>query len=285
MSLKVKRSVFAHNFLNPPAEDRSCDINLELINPSGLITLTKEGAGIQTRYLLLVSDPSIIGLNTSNQIQVERRIKDLVLAFNLCLVRTCLSTLQGDLPSAEVKLQPSETKVKIEQTSDGQHISVFETITLRSSVHIRIGTHEELDEKPALNNLKKIIRFNRLELTPAIPLQVVNVAKALNEYENAMTTFDRLRIFKNLFNTLEFGANWNGVDRRGPVLDSEIASISNVQESIVRSWRDFYNRTKHVDRSPIDASEFIQGMENLTLFLPSIREATKQLIIDRLNRI
>lgn len=62
MFFEVKRPVFAHDFVNPPAEDRSCDIDIKLINPSGSINLTKESSGIQTRYLLTVSDSSLIGL-------------------------------------------------------------------------------------------------------------------------------------------------------------------------------------------------------------------------------
>jgi hypothetical protein len=114
MSFTIERYIFVHDFLNPPAEDRSCDIDLKLINSSGSIALTKEATDNQTRYLLKISDPSVIKLTSHEQSSVERAIKNLVLVFNLNLVRTCLSTLQGEIPHPEVKLQPHETKVKVD---------------------------------------------------------------------------------------------------------------------------------------------------------------------------
>ncbi len=48
MSFEVKRPVFAHDFVNPPAEDRSCDIDIKLINPTGAINLTKDSRSTYT---------------------------------------------------------------------------------------------------------------------------------------------------------------------------------------------------------------------------------------------
>jgi hypothetical protein len=284
MSVAVKRLIFAHDFLNPPSEDRSCDINLLLINSSGAISLSKQVAGIQTQYLLTVSNPSLIKLNSSDQIIVERAIKELTLAFNVCLSRICLSTLEGGLPSADVQMRPPETKVTVEQTPVGKEIRIIETMLIRGTVHITIGTSEKLDEGEALAILEKIISVDRFKLQQTSPIKLINLAKALNEYETAMSSFDRLRIFKNLFNTLEFSVNWDGADYTGQAFDGVVASISNIQQLDVGDWRSFYNRTKHVDRTPVDASQFVQGMEKLPSVLPLIREATKKLIVDRLNR-
>lgn len=285
MSFTVKRLIFAHDFLNPPSEDRSCDVNILLINSSGAISLDKEAAGMQTRYALTVSNPSSIRLSSSDQTAVERIIKELILSFNLCLSRTCLSTLEGDLPSADVHVQPAETKVIVEQTPVGKNINIVETISFRDTVHITIGTKEELDEKEALAVLERSLHVNRFELQRTSPIELINLAKALNEYETAMSSFDRLRIFKSLFNSLELSVNWNGTNYTSQDFDNLVASLSNVQSHEVRDWRSFYNRTKHVDRTPADASEFVHGMEKLRSLFPSIREATTRLLVDRLGRI
>jgi FAD/FMN-containing dehydrogenase len=155
----------------------------------------------------------------------------------------------------------------------------------RDTIHIRIGTHEEVNEEHVLANLEKVAQVDRFGIQITTDLKVVNLAKALNEYENAMSIFDRLRIFKSLVNSLELCANWKGVDNTGPAIDSVIASVSNVPQTDVADWRNLYNRTKHVDRSPVDQEQFVIGMEKLPSILPSIREAAKRLIIDRLNQI
>ena len=139
-------------------------------------------------------------------------------------------------------------------------------------------------DQQALNYLNKIIRVKRFSPNPAL-IKELNMGKALNEYESAMSTFDRLRIFKYIFNTVEFCANWTGTSYTGSSLDSTIATIAKVSQSEVEFWRDFYNRTKHVDRTALDASTYVQGMEKLPEILPKIREAAKQLIVNCLNQI
>jgi hypothetical protein len=234
--------------------------------------------------MLTIAEPSIIGITDSGQATVEKGIKDLLLAFNLGLARTCMSPLGGDLYSAEIETKAPGTKVTIEETPEGKTINVAVTIGLRATVHITIGTKEEVSEQQAANYLNKIIHVKRFSPNPAL-IKELNIGKALNEYESAMSTFDRLRIFKYLFNTVEFCANWTGTNSRGSNLDSTIATIAKVPQSEVEFWRDFYNRTKHVDRTALDASTYVQGMEKLPAILPKIREAAKQLVANCLNQI
>jgi hypothetical protein len=284
MSFSIKRPVFAHDFLNPPTEDRSCNIDIIILNPSGKITLTKEAPGLQTRFMLTIAEPSAIGLTDSGQATVEKGIKDLLLAFNLGLVRTCMSTLGGDLYSAEVETKAPETKITIEETPKGKNIKISETLVMRETVHITIGTREEISEQQVMAYLTKIISVSRFSPRPS-SIRELNLSKALNEYEIAMSNFDRLRSFKNLFNTIEFCANWTGTDHKGPGLDVEAAKIARVSQQEVEFWRNFYNRTKHVDKTASDASAFVEGMERLPEMLPKIREAAKGLIVNCLGQI
>jgi hypothetical protein len=284
MSFSIKHTVFAHDFLNPPSEDRSCSIDIVITNGSGKIDLVKESPGLQTRFTLIITDSSIVGLTSSDQSIVELTVRDLLLAFNLILSRTCLSTLGGDLHPAEITSKTPTTSVTIEEAPEGRIIKIAETLTLRDSVHITIGTREEINEKQVIDYYNKITRVKRHSPNPSV-IKELNIGKALKEYESAMSTFDRLRIFKYLFNTIEFCANWNGTTYKGQNLDSIVASISKVPQADVEFWRGFYNRTKHVDRTASDASEYVQGMEKLPEILPKLREAAKQLISDCLNQI
>jgi len=281
----VARPVLLHYLANPPAEDRSCDINIKLLNSSGTLSLTKVSYGFQTRYNLHISDPSMIGLTSSEQRLVERAVTDLVLAFNLNLARTCMSKLTSEPVPTDVRIKPLETRVTVEQTEEGKHITVTETVFLRDSVHITMKSTEEADEEQILANSQRIIKLNRFDLKEDSPRELINLSKAFSEYESAMSTFDRLQIFKHLFNALELSTNWDGKDRCGSVLDSEIASISNNEQSEIEEWRHFYNRTKHIDRTPTHTSEYVQGLEKLTLFLRHVREACKCVILNRLAQI
>ncbi len=284
MSFSIKRLIFAHDFLNPPTEDRSCDIDIMITDPSGKITLTKEAPGLQTRFILTVAEPSLIYIADSGQAIVEKGIKDLLLSFNLGLVRTCLSTLGGGLYSAEVEMKPTEAKITIEETPAGKNIKISETLAFRETLHITIGTREEISEQQAMVYLNKITGVSRFSSKPRTARES-NLSKALNEYEMAMSSFDRLRTFKSLFNTVEFCANWTGTDYQGRVLDANIAATTRVSQQDVEFWRSLYNRTKHVDKSALEALTFIEGTGKLPEILPKIREVAKQLIINCLSQI
>lgn len=201
MPVSINRPVFVHDFLNPPTEDRSCNIDITIMDSTGAFELKKEAPGLQTRFNLTIANSSIIGLVSSEQSAIEIAIKDLVLAINLALTRTCMSTLGNDLFQAEVKSIPTPTKVTIEEGSKGKNISIVETIFLRDTVHISIGTREDLSEQKILAYLNQIPKAKRFSPNPTL-LRELNTGKALKEYENAMSTFDRLRIFKSLFNSL-----------------------------------------------------------------------------------
>jgi hypothetical protein len=199
MPYTIKRHVFAHSFVNPPSREVSCDISLVVSNARGKFNLSRKApAGQpQTRYELTVLDPSILRIASSSQVIVERATDNLVLACNLALKRVCLSTLQGDLSSSEIS-HSSESKVTVEETPKGKQITISETLSLNATVHITLGISEELDEEKVIALLGKVIRVNRFEPKTLI-VREANLSKALNEYENAMFSFSRLRIFKYLF--------------------------------------------------------------------------------------
>jgi len=285
MISNIKRPVFAHHLINPPSVDTNCDVTLVIINSKGRISLVKEGVGLQTRYMLSITDPSSLGLLNSEQNTVELFIKDLVLAINLGLRRTALSRLEGDLAQSHIEFKQADTKVVVERTPEGQHIAITEVIMLRDSVHITIGITEEIDEEIVVSNLQLINKVNRYNLSAHSKIQLVNLAKSLSEYESAMSFFDRLMIFKHLFNSLELATNWDGIDRKGCSLDIEVAKITGTKTLEVCDWRGFYNRTKHIDGTPKEITAFVKGMENLPQKLMPLRLASETAIIDRLKKL
>jgi len=282
----IKRPIFAHDLINPPSEDRNCDVSLILINSKGRINLVKEGVGIlQTRYMLSIADPLSLGLLNSEQNTIELFIKDLVLACNLVLRHAVLSKLEGDLTQSNIEFKQPEAKVIEENTPQGKHITITEVLTLGESIHLTVGLNEEIDEGKMISNLALVNKVNRNKLSAHGKAQLVNLGKSLSEYESAMLSFDRLIIFKHLFNSLELATNWDGTDRKGSCLDTEVANVTGIQMSEVCDWREFYNRTKHIDRTPKDITAFVKGTENLPQKLMTLRFASEIAIIDRLKKL
>jgi hypothetical protein len=279
----VKCSIFAHSLTNPPSLNNSCDVDLTLTNSKGRINLVKQEIGIQTKYLLSIPYSSSLGLVTCEQNVVDRFVRNLVLAMNLNLQRTALSILKGEIAQPDVQFRRSESQARVEETPEGKHIIIAETVTVREFVHVTMKFDEEIDEDKVVSTLGLINKLNSKKFTDN--LKINNLRKSLTEYENGMKVFDRLMIFKHLFNSLELATNWDGSDRKSLPFDTEVATITGLPTLEVNKWRDFYNRTKHIDREPKEIAEFVHGMQNLPCVLKPLRSASNTVIIDRLKRM
>lgn len=286
MPFSIRRSIFAHCFLNPPQEQKTCNVEIKVCASNSQIELVKSSSESesQTKFDLEIKDSSVLDISEANQANGDKIVKNLVLAFNLVISRSCISILSGDLPSTETKSLPARVIEKVFRKESGPNKSVVivDSIGLVDSVSVVLTIVEELNVEHALNYFKLITKINRHSPNPAF-LVKANIGKALNEFENAMSAFDKLRIFKYLFNTVEFCANYKGTDLKGDPLDFAIATYTHLSKLEIKEWRMFYNLTKHVDRSSGDTIKFIEDSKKLDEILPRIREAAKIMLIECLN--
>lgn len=279
MISQITRCAFVHSLVNPPSLHVGCDIDL-ILNNSHHINLIKKESNLQTKYVLSVSDPLPLGLLSGEDNAVKNFFENLILAFNLNLRLAAMSVLKGDISQIDTKFKHPEA-VKIEETLEGKRITISDTVFIKETVYITIKFAEEVDEKDVLTVLRLVNELYWRDVTKN--LKASNLRKALTEYGNAMKTFDRLMIFKHLFNSLELAVNWDGKDRRGEDFVRETAAVTGFQTSDITAWKDFYNRTKHVDREPKEIDEFISGMTDLPSFLEPLRSASNKAIISRLK--
>ena len=162
--------------------------------------------------------------------------------------------------------------------------SAREHVIGREVIHMTDLITEEIDETRSIEVSQLIKKLDRHGLPRNIERHVLNLSKALMEYENAMTVFPRLIIFKHLFNLLEFSTNWNGVDRKGSSLDREVAGTSGIPMTDAEKWRRFYDRSKHVDRTA-EGTEFVRGLATISDDPVPLRRAVASVILDRLHRL
>jgi hypothetical protein len=278
----ITRPVFVHSIVNPPGEDRSSDADLEITRPKGKIVLTKGEVSLQTQYSLTVLEPASLGPKSAGQAQIENFVRDLVLAADLGLLQAAISTLQGNSSPSQVEFKPPETKVTVEQTPNGGNVHITEFVTMRDTVHIQIGFREQVDESGLLDTLGLVLKADRHSEVGKMDARQINLKKALDEYENAMSSFDRVAIFKHLFNSLELATNSDSKGRSGSDLDGEVSRVTGVSISDVASWRRFYDRLKHIDRTPKDITEFVSGMSSIPEHIRQLRPVASKMLLDRL---
>lgn len=286
MISRVRFQLYAHDLRNPPGEGTFCDIALKLVNSTGRLNLTKVKPGFQTFYWLFIPEAHSLRLLSSEQNKIDLFQDNLILAANLLLHKTALSTRKSELNEPQVEYKQQKSEGITEETPEGKHVTITETITVTDKFEVMIGFTEEIDENMWVSLLQKINEACITKLQNNAIMKLVNLKKSFNEYRNAMEVVsDRLIIFKHLFNSLELATNFDGKDRKGLDLDNEVLRIANLQASEVRDWRHLYDRAKHVDRRTEDMATFMEGIKRLSDYLIPLRLATQTVILDRLNAV
>jgi len=182
----MELQLFAHDLLNPPAEDRKCEINLDVVNSTGRITLTNREANLQTRYLLKVQDPSLIDFVGLSEKEAGCEMKDLVLGCNLALERACLSTLRADLSTLRTDFKVPESSVEIEHTKEGVVAHITQVLVGRAYITMKVITKDELDEARATEHLSLFRKLKRHNLSVGASIEAKNLSRALSEFEQGL---------------------------------------------------------------------------------------------------
>jgi hypothetical protein len=103
MTFKLNSEIFCHSLINPPAQDRACDVTLKFNRLDHLITLTKKEVTLaETIYSINITDAIAIGFTSSEQHILPKEFANLILAFNLLLNRVCMTSRRSDFSSYEV---------------------------------------------------------------------------------------------------------------------------------------------------------------------------------------
>lgn len=280
----LERSLFLHTTDNPPNGELVVYITLDPTNSTGLLQLDKFGGGYQTEYILRLEHPLQVGFNSADQFDVQKDLQNLVLAMNLTLSRVCTSLSKIEFIKNNVKMKSIPSKpAKIEDDGKGHHtISVKETILLRDEAHIEMGTREKIDEPTTIAIFQRLQQIKRFDITNGSPFTLVNLAKALKEYEDAMNDVDRLTIFKHLYNTIELATNGDGGREKDDQLDQKASQLTGTPADDLRVWRELYNRTKHPDFRPDQVEKYLNGRYSLPTENVKVRACAKAAILARL---
>ena len=280
---KISRRIYLHSPINPPSTGHGLNVNFNLKN-SNYVTMNDWENSLQPSFTLTVKDPKSIGLIDFQGNNVEDFVNEMILSSNLIMTKAAFSRHNSDSTKTEIsRKKPEAPKPTVEDTPTGKKISITEVVTITDSVHITVGFNEELNETELINLLSKIHHLKRDTIQTNLKLN--DLAKSLNEYAAAMSSFERLSIFKNLFSALELAINCDGIDRSSSDLDNEIHRITGVSLSRIEDCRRFNARTKHVDRSPQDEQEYKEGLNKLGEKIIYLREAAQKAIIFRLGSI
>jgi hypothetical protein len=280
---KFERSLFLHGIDNPPHADLTCSITLAPINSTGAFNLIKFGMGHQTEYIVEVENPLQIGFTSSEQLDQDHDLKNFALAMNLALDRNCVTLHPAGFVQNKPVLKPiKETPAKVTKVGNEFRIEIHETVRVSDHVSVGFGTTEDIDESIVISIFRRLQNTNRFDVTKRTPIKASNLAKALQEFELAMNSFDRLQIFKHLNTAIEIAANYDGSADDDPALDGKVSQSTGVSQTDAETWRRLYARAKHPDATPQQIEKYLDGNQNLSTLNVKVRACAKAVLLTRL---
>lgn len=274
----ITREIYVHSTTNPPLPDRSVDAEITVSNSKHMILTNWARTSQQTQYTLKILDPKIIGLVNFEQNNIEKFFDDLLLSCNLILKCGAFLIHRADMNPTKVERKKNEPEPPtIEQTENGTKLTFHETVLITDSYHLTMGFKEDIDENKILEILSHIMKLDSLKSSQFLKIQ--DLKKALEEYKIAVSNFNRIGIFKHLFNSIELATNCDGKDRSGTALDSQVSSLSGISINTAKDWREFYSRTKHIDKDSSDEAKYIKGINDLPSQIRPLRETSQKTIL------
>jgi hypothetical protein len=207
-----------------------------------------------------------------------------VLALNLTQKRICINNKSGVFQPYEVTSKVPESKATVTKSDGGFHLHAEEFIALRDEAYFTVNIWGEIYESKIVDIFQKLQKLGRVEKKDVSQLQTMNLNDPLSKYESGISEFDRLVKFKHFFNSLELVTNMAGTDLKGDDFDTEVQRILSISKSDATSWREFYNRIKHVQKHSDDIEKYYEGADTLTLAkrLLDIRTSLNELLLSKL---
>jgi hypothetical protein len=283
MDFAFERHVYCHDLINPPTQSGSCDVDLKLTNSTGLINIERvKTESAESVYMMTVPSGNNLSFMTGEQAALEIDFTNLVLAFNLTQKRICMNYKKGDFPSFKVTPKAPASRTNVTKLDSGYHIHTEDTIVLRDEAYATIHIWGDFDENKVADIFQKIQKLRRFERKSVSQLQVMNLNDALSKYESGISEFEGLIKFKHFFNSLELVTNMAGRELKGDDFDNEVQRIASVSKTDTEEWRQFYNRTKHVQKGSDDINKYYNGVDTLPDKLLAIRTNLNEILLSKL---
>ena len=285
MNYKLQSDIFCHDLINPPTHDRSCNIDLQLTKSEGLIDIERKGTtSSETIYSIRISNLQEIGFTNTEQTTIQNEYRNLILACNLVIPRVCITNKKNEYSILDLMRGHNESRSSsVKKIDNTFYVNIVDNVKVYDSIHITVSFVEKIDEKHIVDVFRKLQKINRHGISKSSTLFDMNLDSSLVHYETAMSEFDRLFKFKNIYNALELVTNIDGNDRKGTDFDMEVKRLDATNCMDIVKWRNFYNRTKHVQRNSSDIKVYEEGEKDLAQELLSSRKCAQKLLLSKLN--
>jgi hypothetical protein len=214
--------------------------------------------------------------------KLKGELKNLILAMNLSLCRTCISDAALLFSSPRIQYKAADVKNEIEITGDVIHATSENVVIASDEVFAWTSSSEYIDAKYMLSLFRILQKLKSTEINQN-PI-LTNLSKGITEYEKSMLENSRLFIFKHLFNSLELCIN-SSKEYISDDFDVAVSKNVAIPERSVRQWRKFYSRIKHVDRSKQESVAFENVLRMISSMILPVMRCSRKMIAKLLNSV
>lgn len=222
----------------PILVNRSTNIDIELINPSGKLIIDTIDHNPRAIHVFELEDDSFIGKGDPYKLDIDESSMIFTLAISL-LSKGVIFT-----PLATSFLWQDNGPVKIEVTK-----------------------YIKIDENKLWSVAKNLLEFDIFKDENRSDADL-NVMNAIEQYQEAIFSLGGTYAYKSLFAALEkcVNADKGKHGLKGLDLDKEASSITGFSESDIKKLRDLNNHFKHTVRKPKDYMDFLASKSDLGLY-------------------
>jgi len=207
---EISKIIYVYDTSNPPLPDQTTNVEIIIKNGVNLNLVNWARASHISQYTLKISEPKSFGLTNASQNNIESFFDDIILSCNLLMRYGAIIIYSANINKFQTEFVKEKPEpVKVEKTGSHIKISVNETIVTTDSYMLGCSFKEEIDE----NEVKKILNIIQNVNLVKSNLKLNDLKKSLSMYRTAVSSFNRLTIFRNFFSTMDLACNCDGEDR------------------------------------------------------------------------
>jgi hypothetical protein len=280
MAFEIERDIYCHPLKDPPAHDKTSDVNLEVINFDSIKFTKKKMTSSEATYSIKIPNAESMGFRNMDSTILNGDFDNFILALNLVSETVCITTKSSKFPDHNVKNIPELEKSHVENKDGKTYINLEEYTHLQEKIHVGLKHFAKIDGGTIIGIFKRLQNVSNFSKNAQYDQ---NLRDAFKNYKAAMEDFERLFKFKYLFVALEKITNIDGKDSKGDDFDNKVSRLSKVDSNIVENWRCFYNRIKHIQTDSKDLKVYRKGQERLPDTLLEIRKCVQSILLSKLN--
>lgn len=271
---------FSDNFAT---SDNKTRLNILLENCTGRLSVENKPDTPRSEHIFTI-DAVALGYDGTYNLTEEEARKLFLIACSLIHPRFFFSSIQPNtLKSTLIQDQPKTSAEISEDKKTGKTTIHFtEVIRIKESVETCLISNLTIDCDSLFQIIEKLLKF-KIFSTYKRSKTELNIVEAIKSYGEAFTSTDISACYKSMYAALEKAIN-SDMERNGDTFDIEVARLTGMNQTEIKTLREFYNRLKHPLKNLLTHLHTLRkGEETVGVLLRDLKKATDIVLLSKIS--